>query len=148
MTVDSAKCPKCQERLAECNRLRGIIHAEMIADAHYCETCEMAFMVPDGAPRTCPTCALRREEELLARVEVFGIPHAADPRRPLRVERTRTGEDCWAVRYLGDCARIDGTWEFEPSPSSRDDAFVARTRFTLDVALALAKRIADSAHPP
>jgi hypothetical protein len=35
----------------------------------------------------------------------------------------------WAVRRAGDCLTRDGTWEYEPMPSSRDAAFYARCRF-------------------
>lgn len=39
------------------------------------------------------------------------------------------GPDLWAVRRLGRCLNRDGEWEYEPRPSSRDDAFKARCRF-------------------
>ena len=35
----------------------------------------------------------------------------------------------WAVRRGRCCLATDGKWEWEPSPSSRDDAFYARCRF-------------------
>lgn len=50
----------------------------------------------------------------------------------VRIERTRRrGEpESWAVRTpFGDVMAQDGTFEPEPSPSSRDDAFLARCRF-------------------
>jgi len=34
-----------------------------------------------------------------------------------------------AVRRSGMCLGIDGQWEIEPTPSSRDDDFYARCRF-------------------
>jgi len=40
----------------------------------------------------------------------------------------------WAVRKLGACLNHDGEWEYEPMPSSRDDAFLHRCRFTLAAA--------------
>lgn len=43
--------------------------------------------------------------------------------------------DTWAVRKLGYCLNSEGGWEFEPLPSSRDDAFLARTRWQLAEAL-------------
>ena len=35
----------------------------------------------------------------------------------------------WAVRRAGDCLNKAGEWEWEPSPSARDDAFYERCRF-------------------
>jgi len=35
----------------------------------------------------------------------------------------------WAVRLLSQCLNRDAEWEWEPSPSIRDDAFYARCRF-------------------
>jgi hypothetical protein len=42
----------------------------------------------------------------------------------------------FAVRDAPFCLTIHGEWEYEPLPSSRDDAFYARCRFaTLDAAV-------------
>ena len=35
----------------------------------------------------------------------------------------------YAVRHMGACFTVEGKWEFEPIPSSRDDAFFKRCRF-------------------
>lgn len=36
----------------------------------------------------------------------------------------------WAIHELGCVlSKDDNDWEIEPQPSSRDDAFIARTRF-------------------
>ena len=51
--------------------------------------------------------------------------------------------DTWAVRKLSYCLNSEDDWEIEPLPSSRDDEFFARTRWTLDGALARAERIAE-----
>lgn len=45
------------------------------------------------------------------------------------------GNDRWAVMWRAWVLNRDGKWEYEPSPSSRDDAFIARTRWTLNEAL-------------
>lgn len=43
----------------------------------------------------------------------------------------------WAVRRMSSCLAKDGEWEYEPIPSSRDDAFYASCRFdSLEEALA------------
>jgi len=47
----------------------------------------------------------------------------------------------FAVRRIGDCLSKDGQWEYEPTPSSRDDAFYARCRFdTFEDAVAALKK--------
>lgn len=44
----------------------------------------------------------------------------------------------WAVRRGGECLAADGEWEYEPLPSSRDDAFYSRCRFeSLEAAVAV-----------
>ena len=50
---------------------------------------------------------------------------------PVKVERVQQieGSDLWAVRHGADVLNVDGEWEYEPMPSSRDDAFLARCRF-------------------
>jgi len=35
----------------------------------------------------------------------------------------------WAVRWQGDCLSCDGEWEWEPSPSNREDEWLARFRY-------------------
>lgn len=52
------------------------------------------------------------------------------------------GGDNWCVTDGFGCYRADGEREYEPNPSSRDDDFIGRTRFSLDEALELARRIA------
>jgi hypothetical protein len=50
--------------------------------------------------------------------------------------------DVWAVRKRGWCWNTeDDVWEHEPLPSSRDEEFYERCRFTLDQALVLAATI-------
>ena len=39
------------------------------------------------------------------------------------------GKDKWAIRQGGMCLSVDGDWEYEPMPSSRDDEFLQRCRF-------------------
>lgn len=52
--------------------------------------------------------------------------------------------DVWAVRKSGWCLNRDGEWEYEPIPSSRDDEFFARCRWTLDEALPAAQAARDA----
>lgn len=35
----------------------------------------------------------------------------------------------WAVRMGGNCLNKEGEWEWEPSPSNREDDFYSRCRF-------------------
>src|SRR5574337_49177 len=54
-----------------------------------------------------------------------------DDTSEVRLERCkqRDGSYKWAVRRGGACMNIDGEFEYEPMPSSRDNAFLARCRF-------------------
>lgn len=44
------------------------------------------------------------------------------------METSRAGGP-WAIFYDGRCMGRDGTWEWEPMPSGRTDAFLKRCRF-------------------
>ena len=46
------------------------------------------------------------------------------------LERTSLRGAPTAVRMHGECLNTDGDWECERQPSSRDDAFLARTRWS------------------
>lgn len=48
------------------------------------------------------------------------------------------GDGQWAVCRDGFCLADDGIWQWEPLPSSRDDAFLAKCRFPFDRALEMA----------
>jgi hypothetical protein len=50
------------------------------------------------------------------------------------------GHDKWAVllRRMW-CLSVEGEWDYEPQPSSREDDWLATHRFDLDTALRLAK---------
>jgi hypothetical protein len=54
------------------------------------------------------------------------------------------GDGNWCVRDMFGCYQASGEREYEPSPSNREDDFIARTRFPLDEALAVAERIAPT----
>ena len=54
-------------------------------------------------------------------------------------------EGKWAVVSDGrSVLNSDMEWEFEPMPSHRDDAFIARTRFDLDTAWLLAQKSSET----
>lgn len=60
-----------------------------------------------------------------------------------RGQDPRTGLDRWAVTHMGRCLSAEGTWEHEPLPSSRDEGFLRRFRFSLREALRLATTAVD-----
>lgn len=49
------------------------------------------------------------------------------------------GDGAWAVCHGGFCLGIDGEWDYEPSPSSRDDDWLATHRFDEQTARQLAE---------
>ncbi|WP_337590028.1 dTMP kinase [Variovorax sp. JS1663] len=78
---------------------------------------------PDAAASACPTRAM---------VSAYALD--LSPRDHVRIERAvqLVGAAKWAVRLHGDCLNRTGEWEWEPMPSGRDDAFLARCRFDTD----------------
>jgi hypothetical protein len=52
------------------------------------------------------------------------------------------GRDLWAVKRHGENLGADGTWDYESTPSNREDEWLATHRFDLDTALRLAKEAA------
>jgi hypothetical protein len=66
--------------------------------------------------------------------------------RHFRVYVRWSGGDTWAVIWMGEC--WNGTdWEWEPLPSSYDDDFLARCRFTLEEACRHARSLPDAVMP-
>jgi hypothetical protein len=67
------------------------------------------------------------------------IPQSWIPDDATQVEKARElrivsvgqieGPDKFAVRLSGNCLNRRGEWEYEPSPSNRDEAFMRRCRF-------------------
>lgn len=49
------------------------------------------------------------------------------------------GRGKWAVYRLGSCLSADGQWDYEPSPSNREDEWLDAHRFDLETALHLAR---------
>lgn len=54
----------------------------------------------------------------------------------VRVEER--SKDSWAVTRMSHCLNTEGEWEYEPLPSSRDEAWKATHRFDLETALRMA----------
>lgn len=61
----------------------------------------------------------------LAQICAYGLPGGARIERAAQLD----GRVLWAVRWMENCLDQEGSWEWEPSPSSRDEAFLARCRF-------------------
>jgi hypothetical protein len=66
--------------------------------------------------------------------------------RHFRVNVSWRGGETWAVIWMGECWN-GSDWEYEPLNSSREDDFLARTRYPLQEACALAKGLADTVGP-
>lgn len=54
------------------------------------------------------------------------------------------GDESWAIKHNGFCLNRDGEWEWEPSPSNRDDAFLLRCRYDEQTALVHAHNVLPS----
>lgn len=52
------------------------------------------------------------------------------------------GKGKWAVIFSIECLSADGEWDYEPSPSHREDDWLKAHRFDLETALRLAKEAA------
>jgi len=93
--------------------------------------------------------AVREEREALRKRHIFGDEESGQAVYvEWRGRRYGKGPVLWAVTRLNSCLNKSGEWEYEPQPSSRDDAFIARCRWTsLDEALAAARSRAEEPKP-
>ena len=57
------------------------------------------------------------------------VPVVYDAGGGVTIHRTRQDPEAWAVRRDIDCLALDGTWSYEPKPSSRTEEWLARHRF-------------------
>lgn len=76
------------------------------------------------------------------RVSCLPAEHIDSQHFALTVERRNVNPDRWCVTDGAYCYRKDGHRSYESNPSSRTDRFKKAYRFSLDDALALAKRLA------
>jgi hypothetical protein len=74
--------------------------------------------------------------------EVSCLPEDDVNARHFTLKVEYRGEGRWAVTDGFGCLGADGAWTYEPSPSSREDDWLATHRFDLDTALKLAKEAA------
>lgn len=80
-------------------------------------------------------------DPILATRFTVGTTGAERRRTAICVERTHEVDNTWAIRRNGEVYTRDGEWEYEPIPSSRDDDFLVRARWSEDEAKAVALRI-------
>jgi hypothetical protein len=82
-----------------------------------------------------PTVRPTRYEVTCLPEDDINAPHFA-------LEVAYRGSGLWAVTRHGACLSADGSWDWEPSPSNREDDWLERHRFDLDTALRLAREAA------
>lgn len=70
---------------------------------------------------------------------VCAVPETVQDWYVFAVTVEETAPDRWAVRRSKRCLNVDGEWEWESIPSEREADFLARCRFDLDTALAMAR---------
>ena len=58
------------------------------------------------------------------------------PGSDIRVEFR--GDNRWAITRDGSCLNRLGEWEYEPLPSSRDEEYLGRNRYSRDEAIEIA----------
>jgi hypothetical protein len=83
-----------------------------------------------------------RPQPRVTRYEVCALPedHIEYPTFAVTVEDRGRGR--WAVCRGKRCLGVDGYWDWEPLPSSREDAWLEEHRFSLADALELAVGVA------
>lgn len=81
---------------------------------------------------------------IATRYEVSCLPEDHDERSYMSVSVEYRGHGKWAASRMKRCYDIDGNPDWEPTPSSREDEWLARFRFDLDTALAVAKKVAPT----
>lgn len=77
---------------------------------------------------------INEQRELIAAGIDFRIVGGEDP-----IMVSSRGDGKWAVAAGRSVLNLLGEWEWEPMPSSRTDEFKARTRFSFEEAVTLAK---------
>lgn len=76
------------------------------------------------------------------RYEVSVLPADDINRLHFTVNVEARGHGRWAVAWHGRCLDANGNWDWEPSPSNRDDDWLDAHRHDLETALDLARDVA------
>lgn len=80
-------------------------------------------------PRVLPT-----------KIQVTALPEGHPEANSWSVYVEYRGPGSYAVVHYGQNLSKDGTWDYEPSNSSREDDFISTHRFSYDEAVSLAKK--------
>ena len=80
----------------------------------------------------------------VTRYEVSVLPHDDINRSCFTITVESRGRGLWAVARHSQCLDASGQWDWEPSPSNREDDWLATHRFDLDTALKLARETAPT----
>lgn len=78
----------------------------------------------------------------VTRYEVSCLPEGHDAKFAMTINVEYRDRGLWAVMHMGEALGADGEWDYEPSPSNREDDWLETHRFDLDTALRLAKEAA------
>ena len=70
------------------------------------------------------------------------IPEDNTNRHHFEISVEYRGRGLWGVFRHGFCLAVDGSWDYEPNPSSREDDWLETHRFDEATALELAKEAA------
>ena len=127
--MSSPETPEAQ-RAQQIKTLEGLIGLSTVLTAINSDTVRTALWA--GAEALRQQQAERSSPSGLAELTVASYLLHEDPHgmntEAVRM-RQRDGRILWAVRHGSKCLNQSGEWEYEPQPSSRDDAFFARCRF-------------------
>jgi hypothetical protein len=93
----------------------------------------------------CPGCDEPYVEVNVTQYDVSMLPLDFPDRRLWSVTVEYRGKGLWGVFKDGFRLGKDDTWDYEPIPSYREDDWIAAHQFTLDEALALARKAASEA---
>jgi hypothetical protein len=83
-----------------------------------------------------------KPETRITHYAVSCLPEDHDARFSMTITVEWRGRDLWAVMRHGEALGADGKWDYEPSPSNREDDWLTTHRFDLDTALRLAEEAA------
>jgi len=69
------------------------------------------------------------ENFVVSAEQLLSVARSFDVDRLFEATVERRSGSTWAISQGGRCLMKDGEWDWEPSPSERDDAFLEKARF-------------------
>lgn len=128
-------------RLELADKAHGQNFAELskLYDAVVRENLELRKLLAGAQAHKERYYALKRQFQMASRFLVRESPH----HYTLNIEVLRTGADSWAVMQGGNVLNNEGEFEYQPMPSSRDEDFLARTRFDFKTAMEKAEALPE-----